>query len=233
MELKIRQSVHINDIDREKIYFNPSCVLSIYKPDLAGRLIYVIKKYFPKVKLHNICCKHDPDLPKGSTVINNCAGCDRRFGSEYDGVNTISLWEILDSFQELEIPSYKGLVVSIQDPCSFRQKPQVHKAVRNILHKMGIKIIESQFNGTKSICCGDSFYNKIPLTQVCDHQKKRASQMPCQDVLVYCVSCMISIKMGGKKPHNLVDLLLSEATDPHDLEIVSFNDALGEYIKQH
>ena len=231
MKEKIIQSIPLQSIDYAKIYFNPGCALSIYKPESEGKVLSILQQYFPKIKMHNICCHHQPNLPKGSTIVNNCAGCDRRFRSLYEGINTITLWELLDSLSSLELPKYPEITVSVHDSCSFRQKPQVHMAVRSLLKKMEIKIIESQFSGTSSICCGDNFYRRIPIEQVNAFQKKRASQMPCKDVVVYCVSCIKSMKIGEKTPHHMVDLLLKESTEPQDLNLVSYHDALDEYIK--
>lgn len=133
----------------------------------------------------------------------------------------------------LELPQYKGLCVSVHDSCSFRQKPQVHQAVRSLLRKMNIEIIDSEFSGTKSICCGDNFYKRIPLEQVYEFQKKRAAQMPCEDVVVYCVSCIKAMKIGNKTPHHLVEELLNEPTEPQELDLVLYHETVDEYIKCH
>ena len=192
MNLKKIESVSLSDINYEQIYFNPGCALSIYKPDAELKLLAILQQYFPKMQMHNICCHHDPNLPKGSTIVNNCAGCDRRFRSLYEGVNTISIWELLDSLPTLEVPQYNSLCVSVHDSCSFRQKPQVY-----------------------------------------EFQKKRAAQMPCDDVVVYCVSCIKAMKIGNKTPHHLVDLLLNEPTEPQELDLVLYHDEVDEYIKCH
>ena len=192
MNSKIVESVSLADINYEQIYFNPGCALSIYKPDAELKLLAILQQYFPKMQMHNICCHHDPNLPKGSTIVNNCAGCDRRFRSLYEGVNTITIWELLDSLSTLELPQYKGLCVSVHDSCSFRQKPQVY-----------------------------------------EFQKKRAAQMPCEDVVVYCVSCIKAMKIGNKTPHHLVDLLLNEPTEPQELDLVLYHETVDEYIKCH
>lgn len=125
------------------------------------------------------------------------------------------------------------MTLSVHDSCSYRPKPQVHAAVRSLLGKMGISIVESPYSGTSSICCGDNFYGRIPLEEVHRFQKKRAAQMPCQDVAVYCVSCVKSMAIGGKTPHYMVDLLLGEATDPQDLDLVRYHDAIDAYIERH
>lgn len=231
--MKTIPSIPISSIDMNKCYFNPGCALSIYKRDAEIKILNILHKHLGDIKLHNICCHHEPNLPQGATIINNCAGCDRRFRSLYEGINTISLWEILDSIPELELPRYEGLTVSIHDSCSFRQKPQVHQAVRSLLRKMNIEIVESEFSGTKSVCCGDNLYSKVPLEAIKEFQKKRASQMPCQDVVVYCVSCIKSMTVGGKTAHHMVDLILNEVTDPQDINIVTYHDALESYIELH
>ena len=114
-------------------------------------------------------CRHDPCLPAGSVIINNCAGCDRRFRKLYEGISTITYWEVHDS-------------------CSFRCKPQVHEAIRSLLRKMNVTVVESEFSREKSICCGDNLYGHVPEAEVERFQKMRAAQMPCGDVVVTCIS---------------------------------------------
>lgn len=226
-------SIKITDIDMSKCYFNPGCALSIYKPESGQKILDILNKYFGTVHLHSFCCHHNPQLPYGATIINNCAGCDRRFRSLYEGIQTISLWEVLDSIESLPLPSHTGLTVSVHDSCSYRPKPQVHAAVRSILRKMNIEIIESTFSGTKSICCGDNFYPKLPIERVTELQKKRAAQMPCKDVAVYCVSCIKSMAIGRKTPHHMVDLVLNEETDAQETRIDIYHDKLNQYISEH
>lgn len=227
------QSISLSQVDMEKCWFNPGCALALYKPYAKERLLSLLNRYFGPVKLHSLCCHHNPQLPEGATVINNCSGCDRRFRSLYEGIQTISLWEVLDQIPELPLPQYKGVVLSVQDSCSYRPKPQVHAAVRSLLTKMGIEIVESPFSGASSVCCGDNFYGRIPLEEVHRLQKKRAAQMPCQEVAVYCVSCVKSMTIGGKTARYMVDLLLGEETDPQNTDLVKYHDALQVYIDSH
>lgn len=227
------ESISLSQIDMNNCWFNPGCALCMYKPHAPDKILQLLGEHFGPVKLHSLCCHHDPQLPKGATIINNCAGCDRRFRSIYDGIQTIALWEVLDRLPSLPLPRYDGLTLSVQDPCSYRPKPQVHAAVRSLLGKMGINVIESQFSGTKSICCGDNFYGHIPVAEINEFQKSRASQMPCQDVAVYCVSCLRSMAIGGKTPRYLVDLLLAEDTEPRETDLLIFHDELQIYIDSH
>ena len=63
--------------------------------------------------------------------------------------------------------------------------------------------------------------------------KKRAEFMPCEDVCVYCVSCIKSVHIGGKTPRHLVDLLMHEATYPQTYDTVKWHEQLQEYIDCH
>jgi hypothetical protein len=61
----------------EKIYFNPGCALSIYKPDMENKILDFLNKNYGTVAMHKICCRHDPQLEMGSLIINVCAGFAR------------------------------------------------------------------------------------------------------------------------------------------------------------
>jgi Fe-S oxidoreductase len=137
-------------------------------------------------------------LGKDSVIINVCAGCDRRFRSLYERISTRSLWEVIDNLDSFKFPDYQGSKISIHDPCPVRERPEVHRAVRNLLKKMNFEIIEARLIGKQSICCGDDFYQKIPINEVHKRMKFRADSMPCEDVCVYCVSCIKAIYIGGK-----------------------------------
>jgi len=226
-------SIEIPSINMDLCWFNPGCALSVYKPESEHKILKILQDRFGPVKMHNVCCHHEPRLPEGATIINNCAGCDRRFRSLYKGIQTISLWEVLDSIEGLPLPDHSGLTLSVHDSCSFRPKPQVHAAVRSLLKKMNIKVVDSEFSGTKSICCGDNFYPHVSIEKVTEMQKKRAAQMPCQDVAVYCVSCIKSMTIGGKSAHHMVDLLLNEETDPQETRIDVYHESVNRYIETH
>ncbi|MBD5515626.1 MAG: hypothetical protein HDR06_13565 [Lachnospiraceae bacterium] len=76
--------------------------------------------------------------------------------------------------------------VSIHDSCGYRHKPQVHKAIRNLLTRMNIKIEETQFSGMESVCCGDNFYGIVSNEQVEDRIRMRANQRCSRETLFIC-----------------------------------------------
>jgi len=57
--------------------------------------------------------------------------------------------------------------------------------------------------------------------------------MPREDVVVYCVSCVKAMHIGGKRPRYLVDLLFGEETGPGVFEPVAWHAQLDEFIEAH
>ena len=63
---------------------------------------------------------------------------------------------------------------------------------------MHVEIVEEGLTGTKSVCCGDNFYGLVPNEQVEKRIQLRASQLSCQDVVVYCIGCVRGMNAAGK-----------------------------------
>jgi Fe-S oxidoreductase len=216
-----------------KYAFAPGCALMIYKSDLASEVHEYLNMRFGKMDMYLTCCRHKPPEDTNLRIINVCPGCDKRFGSLYPGVSTVSLWEVIAGDNAFEFPDYNGLKMAIVDACPVRDNPKVHDSVRQLLRKMNIGISEPEKSREKSICCGDSFYGDIPVGKVKIHMKKRASQMPENYVVVYCISCTKSMFIGGKKPRYLVDLLFNKPTEKKTLDLDEWHAEVDAYIEKH
>lgn len=213
--------------------FAPGCALILYKPELIDKLHRILNNNFGKIDILELCCKNHPLLDPGVEVINVCPGCDKRYKQNYDDIKTISIWEILSKSDFFPFPDYKGKEMSIIDACPTRSEVDIHKAIRNLLKKMNIKLIEPSKSGTKSTCCGDSYYGVIPTEKVITHMKNKASEMPVDDIVIYCVSCSKSVFIGGKKPRYMIDLLFNEETIPKTYEPDEWHKEIDNYIAIH
>ena len=213
--------------------FAPGCALMLYEPELAEKIHDILNTNLGEMDLFLTCCHHEPQFTESTEVINICPGCDKRFGNDYQNSSTVSLWEIIAESEFFTFPDYKGMKMSILDACPTREKEKVHNAIRTLLYKMNITLVEPEKTRTKSTCCGDSFYGVIPTEKVKEQMKKRTSEMPVDDVVVYCVSCIKSVYIGGKKPRYLVDLLFAEETLPKTYEPEEWHKELDCYIEKH
>jgi Fe-S oxidoreductase len=214
--------------------YAPGCALMLYKPHLSAKVLDALAvELGAPVAEHVICCHHDPGLVAGSRVINTCAGCDRRYRSLHEAVSTISLWEVLAGSSAFPFPDYNGAEMTVHDACPTRTEPRVHDAVRALLGRMNIAMVEPRRTRERAQCCGDSRYGSASDERVKRHMRKRAEQMPCEDVVVYCVSCAKAMRVGGKRPRYLVDLLFGEETQPGQCEPGLWHAELEAFISAH
>lgn len=182
---------------------------------------------------HLTCCRHDPGLETGTQIINICPGCDKRYRQLYEGITTISLWEVLAQSDTFPFPDYKGKEMTMHDACPTRNQDRVHNSIRTLLKRMNINLVEPEKTRTKGTCCGDSYYGVLSVDEVKKKMKDRAEEMPCQDIVVYCVSCIKSMHIGGKKPKYLVDLLFGEETEIGTFEPDEWHEEVDKFIKEH
>jgi Fe-S oxidoreductase len=213
--------------------FAPGCALMLYKPELAQRMLEHLNAGGEVVPQHLTCCRHEPGLPAGTRIINVCAGCDRRYRELYPGISTVSCWEMLAHSATFPFPDYGGAEMAILDACPTRNEARVHDAVRSLLRRMNIRTVEPRHTRERGTCCGDSFYGVLPVPQVKAQMNKRAGEMPREDVVVYCVSCVKAMHIGGRKPRYLVDLLFGEPTGIGTFEPDEWHRQLDEFIEAH
>jgi Fe-S oxidoreductase len=213
--------------------FAPGCALMLHKPSAAERMLGFLNRELGPVEEHRTCCKHDPKLPAGTQVINVCAGCDKRYRTLYEGVSTVSLWEILCASKTFPFPDYQGSAMTILDACPTRDQDRVHDAIRTLLARMNIRVVEPAKTRNKGACCGDSLYGAAPVDRVKAQMRRRAAEMPVEDIVVYCVSCVKAMHIGGKTPRHMVDLLFGEGTAAGITEPEAWHAELDRYISAH
>lgn len=218
---------------KEKLYFAPGCALMLYKPELANKIHLFLNENLGDVDLLLTCCQHNPNLQENSKVINVCPGCDKRFSKDYEGVTTVSLWEVINENDFLSFPDYEGRKMSIIDACPTREVTIVQNSIRDLLIKMNINLVEPQNTRKESTCCGDVYYGSMPTLKVKELMIEKATEMPVNEIVVHCVSCVIAVFNGGKEPRYVADLLFNEETLPKILDLDTWHQNLLNFIETH
>jgi len=216
----------------DRIYA-PGCALTIYKPHLADKMHKLLRENLGEMERLDTCCRNHPPLQDGVQVINTCPGCDSRYRNNYTTSTTKSVWEVISEGNWFPFLDYHGAKMSIHDACPTRDQVKVHKAIRILLKRMNIEVVEPERTGTTAICCGDSFYPALPFDQIKEAMRRRAAEMPVENVVVYCVSCVKSMFIGGCRPRYMVDLLFGEETLPQTIDTIEWHKQIDEYTLNH
>ncbi len=213
----------------KKYLFAPGCALMVYKPHLAIKLKELAEIYFGKIDMYYTCCMDKEKVVDGVTIVTPCATCFKLYADKVSQVDTLFLLEKIAEDENFDFPDYQGISMSIQDTCAARTQPMVLSVIRKLLKRMNINLVEPLRSGLEGKCCGQTFYGKIPAAKVEVLMKKRADEMPCNDVVVYCASCIMSMAVGGKHPRYILDLLFGEPTLFIGKNIDNWNQSLIRY----
>ncbi len=205
----------------------------IYKPGLAKNIHRLLVENLGEIDMLMACCQHKPDLPENSRVINVCPGCDKRYAKEFKGVTTISLWELINENSFLKYPDYNGKSMTIIDACPTRDEERVQNAIRELLIKMNIRLVEPKNTRRESTCCGDFYYGSMPASRVKELMIEKAQEMPADDIVVHCVSCIVAVSNGHRKPQYMADLLMNEETSIKSFDLDEWHKELSKFIDTH
>ena len=123
--------------------------------------------------------------------------------------------------------------MSIIDACPTREVSIVQNSIRDLLLKMNIRLVEPKNTRKESTCCGDVYYGTMPTVKVKSLMIEKALEMPADDIVVHCVSCIIAVCNGGKNPRYLADLLFKEQTSPESVDLDVWHNGLTDFIKNH
>lgn len=215
-------------------FFSPGCTLMLYKPDLAQRVYTYMRRHIPDLQFNTACCNHRQPVEAPALYVSVCSGCINNFAKQDAGYDSRSVWETIDQDPDFPYPDYGGLAVSIQDACPTRDRPHVHQAIRRLLARMNLSLVEPPNTREKTKCCGDIFWLHAGKAEALAREQERADEMPCQHVVVHCVSCIKAFHNGGKTPLYLTDLLFGEPTaDYGPVDPDEWHTKQNAYIDSH
>ena len=153
--------------------YAPGCALMCYKPHLAEKLKEIVESLYGPMDTLLPCCFNSPDLAEDTCVITPCATCAERYAKQREDISSLFFLAKLAESEDFPFPDYGGVSMSIQDTCSARKQPEVLEAIRRLLERMNIRLVEPAKSGTLTKCCGQVFYGKVETAKVEFQMKKR------------------------------------------------------------
>ena len=186
------------------IYY-PSCNFAISSPQTAKKVREYLKEKMDIAK----CCKIDQRKFNEEDIgIYVCQACRGQIENQ---VNTMSLWQYLDQLDNFDFPDYHGQKMYLQE---------VHQAVRSLLKKMNIEVIEMKNNKDNSIFCGTLHYETKDLDDIhLSHYPKDVQEKYMQEyvqqfdnkkIICVCNRCLKGILLGKGKGVHLLELLFNK-----------------------
>jgi len=229
-----------------------SCVFTRNYPELSVRIQEYLRKRFnmqiirccvPNYKIQELEnsipesvrseWKRIPPYKEFSNknrMVYICHNCSAIFLETKPDVKIISLWEIILDDKKFPYADYSHENVTVQDCWRSYDNRVEQDAVRLLLNKMNVDIVEMKENYEKTQFCGVSIYQPAPernlklapkrfvenaagkfISRTEEEQlelmKKHCQEVVTDKVVAYCHYCAKGLQIGGKNVKHLAELL--------------------------
>ena len=151
------------------------------------------------------------------------------------GVRIRSLWELILEDADFPFPDYHGRPMTVQDCWRARERKAEQEAVRALMRRMNIDIVELEERGEVTEFCGNSLFRPAPPRNLKLAPKRfvegakgkfqphseaeqeaimraYAERFAVREVAAYCHYCVEGLELGGLKAHHLAALLFQPET---------------------
>lgn len=173
---------------------------------------------------------HYEKFPAGSTMISLCHNCSAIFEERHPEIKCLSLWELILKDDNFSFPDFHGEKITVQDCWRSKENRSEQNAVREILKKMNIEIVELEENFERTKFCGYSLYQPQPPRNALlapkrfvanakeffqEHSqaekeqlmKKYCAQFSTEKIIAYCHYCVRGLKLGNVNGIHLAEIL--------------------------
>ena len=233
-------------------FFVASCVFTEGEPELSRKVQAYVKRRFSLPIIR--CCvekykvqefenrmpewyqdewksiKHFSDYPAGSTMVSICHNCSAIYEERHPDIKRQSIWELILEDDNFPYPDYHGEKMTVQDCWRSKENRAEQDAVRELIRRMNIDIVELAENHERTKFCGYSLYQPQPprnpklapkrflegakglFQEHTKEEKKRLMEEYCRQIstekaIAYCHYCIRGLNLGGKQGIHLARLL--------------------------
>lgn len=216
--------------------FFPGCQLGASDPAYVTATCTALQALYPRTALLLGCCGVPAEwagneslrdtaleyvrdawrsLGKPQLVLA-CPTCRKTFSRYFPEARSISLFHLLAGMPDLPHSSAQsrkghdqGHTVSVYDPCSSRDDPDLQKDVRGLVAQMGFTVQELPVGGALARCCGFGGQVHAVKPEFVRQVAAQRSEMAEREYITYCTNCRDSFAVNGKACRHILDLLFT------------------------
>lgn len=146
-------------------------------------------------------------------IITACPTCNREFSEAIPEAEIKTVWHYYSTFGLPEISAganadeAKSPSVSVHDPCTSRNRNDMHEEIRTILKNKGYVVEEYEYSKNMTRCCGNGgliSYSDAALAK--EFAAKRISETR-NGIVTYCAVCRDFLANGEKPVYHILDII--------------------------
>ena len=152
------------------------------------------------------------------TVIAACPSCKKEL-SGHENIEIVGIWDVL---QEIGLPKEAKILercAALHDSCGARGDAETQRSVRDILKKLGVSILETEYSGDRS--GGLTSYTNRELAHELAEKCLERSDAP---YVSYCMACRDRFAREGRESRHILELVYgTDAGAPPDISEKRYN----------
>ena len=209
------------------VYY-PSCKFTEFSPKASELLVrYMHERYGARIA--GCCRPGHKDLCAGDIAVTVCNTC-QAIVMEDSPAQSKSVWELIAQDDAFPLPDLHGTRMALQDCWRSRGCTSQQDAVRAVLVRMHVEIVELPDARDASRFCGTTLLASQPQENIelvprrfgmapaglfaphTPEEQRSAMREHCAGietdaVVCYCVPCTKGIRLGGKHGIHLAELV--------------------------
>ena len=212
--------------------FFPGCKVKARYPEASAWLAEKVLERGYADEITGCCRVEHQNLTPEDTAVCICNNCMAMIDEDADNGGLDNIWILIDGDPDFPLPTYEGRRMGLQDCGRAYDRAEVQDAVRSLMRKMGIEVVELPDAREKARFCGPSFLKEAPTQDASfapwryvedaaersifvPHEadeiqrllEEHCAAIEADEVCCYCTACDMGLEMGGKHPVNIIELV--------------------------
>ncbi len=156
-------------------------------------------------------------------VIAGCPTCKK----ELEGHGDIEVKGIWDILLEKGLPEgAHGLdrPAALHDSCGARGDAKTQEAIRQIASQLGCTLVETEYSGDRSPCCGYGGLTAYANREVAKEMTQKCLTRSDEPYISYCMACRDRFAREGRESRHILELVYgTDAGAPPDISEKRYN----------
>ena len=157
------------------------------------------------------------------TIIAGCPSCRKELAESVGG-EILGIWDVLEDIGLPEGAKGLGRPAALHDSCGARGDAHTQEAIRDIAKKLGVELVETDYSGDRSPCCGYGGLTAYANREVAGEMTEKCLERSDAPYISYCMACRDRFAREGRESRHILELVYgTDAGSPPDISEKRFN----------
>ena len=140
------------------------------------------------------------------TIIAGCPSCRKELAESVGG-EILGIWDVLEDIGLLEGAKGLGRPAALHDSCGARGDAHTQEAIRDIAKKLGVELVETDYSGDRSPCCGYGGLTAYANREVAGEMTEKCLERSDAPYISYCMACRDRFAREGRESRHILELV--------------------------